>query len=308
MSTRRGIVFATCQAQPDLTPADALLSAELQRRGARVTAAPWDAITPPTAAPTIVCLRSTWDYHRRWPEFQRWVSSFADRPGTLWNPAETVLWNADKLYLRELAAAGVRLPLTHWFDPGERPDCAALLRGWGLSRGVLKPRISATAYGTYVVSPEQGLTDADWRHLDEVGGLLQAFVPEIETRGEVSLIFIDGAFSHAVRKRPAQGDFRVQHDFGGSWEPAIVEPTLREFGEAVLAAVSRPWLYARVDVVETHQAPVLMELELIEPQLFLTAASAMRLADALESRVAGLISLGHGGSVGLHGHAARARD
>jgi glutathione synthase/RimK-type ligase-like ATP-grasp enzyme len=281
------IVLATCQTKPDLTPADALLSAELQRRGASVTVAPWDGIAPATAASSIVCLRSTWDYHRRWPEFQRWISSFANRPGTLWNPAETVLWNADKLYLRELAAAGVKLPLTHWFDPGERPDCAALLREWGCPRGVLKPRISATAYGTYLVSPEQGLADADWRHLDVVGGLVQAFVPEIETRGEVSLVFIDDAFSHAVRKRPARGDFRVQHDFGGSWEPAIVATTLREFGEAVLAAVSRPWLYARVDVVEARPGPVLMELELIEPQLFLTAAAAVRLADALESRVAG---------------------
>ena len=79
--------------------------------------------------------------------------------------------------------------------------------------------------------------------MDTVGGLFQAFVPEVETQGEVSLVFIDGVFSHAVRKRPAQGDFRVQIDFGGSWESAIVEASLREFGETVLAAVSRPWLY-----------------------------------------------------------------
>jgi glutathione synthase/RimK-type ligase-like ATP-grasp enzyme len=116
---------------------------------------------------------------------------------------------------------------------------------------------------------------------------LQAFVPEIETQGEVSLVFIDGVFSHAVRKRPAPSDFRVQIDFGGSWEPTIVGASLREFGEGVLAAVSRPWLYARIDVVEANQGPVLMELELIEPQLFLTAAAAIRMADALESRMVG---------------------
>jgi hypothetical protein len=143
-----GIVFATCQTQLDLTPPDALLRAELQRRGVSVTVAPWDVIAPAAVASDIVCLRSTWDYHRRWPEFQRWISGFTGHPGTLWNPPETVLWNADKLYLRELAAAGVRLPLTHWFNRGERPDCTTLLREWGLPCGVLKPRISATAYGT----------------------------------------------------------------------------------------------------------------------------------------------------------------
>jgi glutathione synthase/RimK-type ligase-like ATP-grasp enzyme len=278
------IVFATCHTQPDLTPPDALLRAELLRRGATVTVAPWDTITSTTDSSSVVCLRSTWDYHRRWPEFQRWIGSFARRPGALWNPPETVLWNADKLYLRELATAGVPIPLTRWLEPGERLDYGAILREWGLPRGVLKPRISATAYGTHLVSPDRHLSDSDWRHLDAVGGLLQAFVPEVETEGEASLVFIDGSFSHAVRKRPTRGDFRVQSDFGGSMEPMSAEASLREFGVAVLARVSRPWLYARVDVVETRQGPVLMELELIEPQLFLTAAAAVRLAEALESR------------------------
>jgi glutathione synthase/RimK-type ligase-like ATP-grasp enzyme len=281
------IILGTCQRQPDLSPADVLLSTELQRRGATVTVAPWDAITPDTiTSSVVVCLRSTWDYHRRWPAFHRWVSSFTARPGTLWNPPETVLWNADKLYLRDLAAASVALPLTRWFEAGERPDCAALLREWDVPRGVLKPRVSATAYGTYLIAPGCQLDDSKWTHLEAVGSLFQAFVPEIETQGEVSLVFIDGAFSHAVRKQPARGDFRVQIDFGGSWAPMLAAAPLRRFGESVLAATSHPWLYARVDVVETHQGPMLMELELIEPQLFLTEAAAVRLADALMARVA----------------------
>lgn len=278
------VVFATCQKQPGLTPPDALLGAELERRGARVTVAPWDAISPTTGSSRVVCLRSTWDYHLRWPEFERWIGSFADRPGSLWNPPETVLWNGDKVYLRELAEAGLAVPLTHWFEPGERPDHVAILRQWGLSRAVLKPRISATAYGTYLLSPDLGLSQSDWRHFNEVGGLVQAFVPEVETQGELSLVFIDGEFSHAVRKRPARGDFRVQSDFGGRWEAVTVAASVRDFGEAVLLAASRSWLYARVDVVETSGGPILMELELIEPQLFLTPSAAVRLADGLLSR------------------------
>src|SRR5262249_38427563 len=126
------IVLATCRRQPGLTPPDALLSAELERRGVTVTAAPWDAIVPPIASSRIVCLRSTWDYHWRWPEFRQWVSRFADHAGTLWNPPETVLWNADKRYLRDFVSTGVTLPPTHWFEPGDRPDCDALLREWGV--------------------------------------------------------------------------------------------------------------------------------------------------------------------------------
>lgn len=278
------IIFATCQERPDLTPGDVLLSTELQRRGATVTVTPWDDITPTAVPSSVVCLRSTWDYHQRWPEFHRWVSSFTDRPGTLWNPPATVVWNADKLYLRDLAAAGIALPLTQWFDVGQRPDCEALLQKWGVQRGVLKPRISASAFGTHLMSPGRRLADTEWMHLEAAGSLFQVFVPEIETHGEVSLAFIDGAFSHAVRKRPVHGDFRVQSNFE-TWEPLAATATLREFGETVLAAVSHPWLYARVDIVETNQGPVLMELELIEPHLFLTDAAAIRLADALVARV-----------------------
>jgi glutathione synthase/RimK-type ligase-like ATP-grasp enzyme len=241
-------------------------------------------VNPAGGDTDAVCLRSTWDYHRRWEEFQTWVGGFAGRNGALWNPAETVRWNADKLYLRELGERGIALPRTHWFDPGERPDLDAILQEWTPARAVLKPRVSATAFGTYLVSRTRPLSAQEWAPLEGSGGLLQAFVPEIESRGEISLVYLDGAFSHAVRKRPASGDFRVQRDFGGSLERAIPPGGVLGFGDAVLAAVARPWLYARVDLIEAEPGPVLMELELIEPDLFLTPAAAARLAGALLAR------------------------
>jgi glutathione synthase/RimK-type ligase-like ATP-grasp enzyme len=240
---------------------------------------PWDAIDP--AGDQVVCLRSTWDYHLRWPEFRAWIAAFAERSGRLWNPPATVLWNADKLYLRELGEAGIALPRTRWFEPGQRPDCDAILREWGLSTAVLKPRVSATAFGTQRISVGQRLTGEEWPPLEALGCLLQAFVPEIQSRGELSLVYLGQEFSHAVRKRPRSGDFRVQADFGGSLEPVSPPAIVRAFGEAVLAATSRPWLYARVDLVEASDGPVLMELELIEPDLFLDAAASARLATAL---------------------------
>ena len=144
------IVLATCRSKPALTPSDSLLAGALERAEAAVTAIPWDAVDPASES-GCVCLRSTWDYHQRWAEFRPWLAGFAGRPGGLWNPLETVTWNADKLYLRDLEAAGIALPQTRWYEPGERADWGAVLREWGLPRGVLKPRISASAVGTYLV-------------------------------------------------------------------------------------------------------------------------------------------------------------
>ncbi len=271
--------LATCRAKPSLTAGDTLLAEALRGLGATVEASPWDAIDPGRDDAAVV-LRSTWDYHLRWDEFREWVRRF-NGGGRLWNPAETVLWNADKSYLRHLMAAGVALPRTRWFEPGERPRVEAVLEGWGAERAVLKPRVSATAYGTHVIAPGQSLGDEEWTALERTGCLLQAFVPEIQTRGEVSLVFLDGRFSHAMLKRPVSGDFRVQTDFGGSLEPTTPEAGAVTFGADVLAAAARPWLYARVDLVETGRGPVLMELELIEPDLFLTPRAAVRLAEGL---------------------------
>jgi glutathione synthase/RimK-type ligase-like ATP-grasp enzyme len=276
------IVLATCRPKPTLTPGDVLLAAALERRGAGVAAVPWDLIDP--HADGLVCLRSTWDYHLRWAEFRAWITALAGRNGRLWNPAETVQWNADKLYLGDLEAAGIALPRTRWFEPGERPDHRATLRAWAVDRAVLKPRISATAFGTHLVTRDHRLAADQWAPLEASGCLLQEYIPAIATVGEISLVFLDGAYSHAIRKRPASGDFRVQTDFGGSLESLVPGRELRRFGEAVLAAAARPWLYARVDLVETERGPVLMELELIEPDLFLGPDSAELLSAALVAR------------------------
>jgi glutathione synthase/RimK-type ligase-like ATP-grasp enzyme len=254
-----------------------------------VAAVPWDQIPAPTTAAGggavaegVVCLRSTWDYHRRWVQFREWVEAFERIPRRLWNPPATVLWNADKRYLETLESAGVRLPFTHWAEPGDRPDCERFFREAGTGRAVLKPRVSATAYSTYLLERGHRLDDAAWAPLESVGSLLQAFVPEI-VDGEASLMFVDGAFTHAVRKRPSTGEFRVQRDFGGRIESLAPSAALRDFAERVLAATPHAWLYARVDVVEAAGGPVLMELELIEPDLFLARAPAAadRLADGL---------------------------
>ena len=281
------VVLATARDYP-LTASDAALGRELEKRGVRVTSAPWDAISPATSNGDIVVLRSTWDYHRRPAEFRRWVEAWDRKPVNLWNPPPTVLWNMDKVYLRDLADRGIRIPLTRWLEPGEPPDVEDFLAGTGVEAAVVKPRISATAWGTRIVRSGEELAAADLAPLLATGSLIQEFIPEIHTVGELSLVFIAGVFSHAFIKRALPGDFRVQVEFGGSETPASASTAVLAFAESVLLAARHAWLYARVDVVETSPEPVLMELELIEPALSLdaTPGAAARFAEALLSSAA----------------------
>lgn len=118
--------------------------------------------------------------------------------------------------------------------------------------------------------------------------LVQEYLAEIESAGEWSFVYIEGAFSHAVLKRPATGDFRVQTENGGSHTPARAAPDLVRQADRVVAAIDSPWLYARVDAIETGGRLLLMELEVVEPSLFLDAApdAARRFAGAI-ARAAG---------------------
>ena len=279
---RQHVILATASDYP-LTPSDALLADALETLGARVTAESWDAISPSASNGALVVLRSTWDYHRRPAEFRAWVEAWCDTPPALWNPPATVLWNMDKVYLRDLTERGVALPPTRWTQPGEPPDVEGFLAETGAAAVVVKPRVSATAWGTLLLDAGADIQSADPAPLLSSGAVIQAFVPEIRTRGELSLVYVGGRFRHAVRKRTAAGDFRVQSEFGGGIEAYEAGDEERAFGEAVLAAARHSWLYARVDLVQTGGGPVLMELELIEPSLFFEfgPGAATALADAI---------------------------
>jgi glutathione synthase/RimK-type ligase-like ATP-grasp enzyme len=166
---------------------------------------------------------------------------------------------------------------------------AALLEDAGWRDVVIKPTVSASAHETWLVRGTP--TDEDearYRRLvDDRAVLVQRFIPQVVGEGEWSFVFVDGAFSHAVLKRPADGDFRVQREHGGSAEARTPTPTLLEDARAVLARLPHATLYARVDGCALAGRLLLMELELIEPSLFLALddRAAGRLAEAIVRRV-----------------------
>jgi glutathione synthase/RimK-type ligase-like ATP-grasp enzyme len=284
------VVFATCEHQPLLTADDQFLADALERLGLAVTPLPWTQIDPYAVidAPPIV-LRSTWDYHRIPTMFGAWMESLAESGRRVWNEPEIALENVDKIYLQRLEQRGVAIPETVWL---ERPDGASIreaMLGQGWAQAVLKPRVAATAYGTFLVTHESELGADDLAPARASGALLQEFIPEIAAIGETSLVYCDGLFSHAVVKHAKTGDFRVQKDFGGSVELSEPSQELRIFCDRVLQTLPQQCLYARVDVVATARGPLLMELELIEPELYflINPEAADRFAIAIATRLGG---------------------
>lgn len=282
------VVFATCSHQPFITADDQLLADALATLGYPVEPEPWTEIDPATslgAEPVI--LRSTWDYHRMPTMFAAWLEAMADSRRMVLNPADVARGNIDKIYLQGLEAAGVAIPATRWIERPDADALAAVLRDEGWAQAVLKPRIAATAYATFLVSADAVPSEDNLAPARASGALIQEFVPEIRSRGEISMVYAGGSFSHAVAKRARQGDFRVQKDFGGVVEVITPSPDLLAFGDAVMAHVPSSCLYARVDVVESARGPLLMELELIEPELYfsLVPAAAERMAQRIVERL-----------------------
>jgi glutathione synthase/RimK-type ligase-like ATP-grasp enzyme len=285
------VIFATCHDQPLIAPDDEPLAAALRGRGVTVTPMPWTEIDrdAPVDAPPVL-LRSTWDYHRSPMAFGSWLSAVGDSRRTMWNKPSIARGNIDKRYLEHLEASGSAIPKTRWLDRADLATVRQTLADEKWDRAVLKPRIAATAYGTFLVTSESELSNRDLAPARASGALLQEFVPEIESRGEISVVYCDGVFSHAVSKRARAGDYRVQQDFGGSVKPMTPSPELLSFTDRVMSSATGSTLYARVDVVESSRGPLLMELELIEPELYflIVPAAAVTFARAIVRRLESL--------------------
>jgi len=282
------VVFATCDQNPLLTAADQVLADALNLRGVDVTPLPWTELDPYAIldAPPIV-LRSTWDYHRVPTMFLAWLQALEDSGRRTWNPPAIARGNVDKIYLRTLESAGIAVPKTRWLERVDGDAIGEAMHAEGWTRAILKPRIAATAYGTFLIDRGQLLADDDLAPARSSGALLQDVIPEVIERGEMSLVYFGGAFSHAVVKLAKAGDFRVQKDFGGRVEATAPSPAALAFAGRVMAQVPAPCLYARVDLVETARGPLLMELELIEPELYFLYApdAADRFANLIVERL-----------------------
>lgn len=265
------VALATYERAPDLALDDQPLIPALAALGIAADAVVWSDRAAGWASFGAVIVRSCWDYHLHAARFLEWLDTLDALGVPLWNPLALIRWNANKRYLLDLAARGVATIPTAIVPRGEGAAVQSLVAAEGWSRFVLKPSVSASGYETYALTAP---LDADARarieRVTAIGdSLVQPFAPEVPRDGELSLTFIDGAFSHATLKRARPGEFRVQVEHGGSVEHTTVpDAVANQAAHAIRALPERP-LYARVDGIVRGEAFLLMELELIEPNLFL---------------------------------------
>ena len=290
------LAFVTCDALAQyaatgVNDEDHRLAATLRGRGHDVSFAAWSDAAVRWESFDAVVLKSPWDYFDRPAEFHRWLDELDRRRVRLLNPTNIVRPNADKSYLRELEQAGVPIVPTVWLPKGSQIEVDQLFTALGRpAKLVVKPTVSGGAKHTFALTPTEAVAAQVQLQalVAEADFMAQPFLPQIQTTGEWSLVFFGGTLSHCLRKTPKAGDFRVQHMFGGGISPETPPAAIQQQAADLVRRFAPGCLYARVDGVETEAAGGfwLMELELIEPFLYLDSAGPgayARYAEALEA-------------------------
>jgi len=272
------VALATAAQLPDLDEDGAALLEALDAEGVQAAPVLWDSGAD-WAAYDLVVVRSTWDYDRRREQFLAWAASVP----RLANPADVLAWNTDKTYLQALASAGVPVVETTWLVPGDvfTPPAGPY---------VVKPTVSAGARDTAAYDGGADAT-AHVQRLLAAGRpvMVQPYLPQVDVLGETSVLCFEGEVSHAASKSALlQVGAGVRNDIDSRAFVTPAEPTRAQvdLAKAALAVVGQPLLYARVDLVPGPDGPLLLELELTEPSLFLRHAqgATARFAAAVRRR------------------------
>ena len=285
------VAFLTLENATDFVIDDSLAIDELTRRG-------WDAIEIPWTQPGVdwsafdlVLIRTTWDYMDRADEFLATLAHI-DASGTrLENTRDIVEWNIDKHYLRTLERRGVTIVPSVWGHGGDARTFAGLFTTLQETEIVVKPNISGGAMDTFRLHAP--LSDVTLQHLVDTFAdrdwFAQPFLRTVITEGEYSLFYFGGQLSHAIRKVPKSGDFRVQEEHGGEISAMPVTPELRRMADSVMATLDPLPFQSRIDLVRLDNGTLaVMEVELIEPSLYfrMDERAPANFADALERLLA----------------------
>lgn len=253
--------LVTCTAARSLDTDLPLLVAELPE--ARIVT--WDDPAVDWSAFGAVVIRSTWDYHVHLEQFLDWAGRVA-AVTALWNPPPLIEWNVDKRYLLELAARGIPIVPTQIVGAGdERPPCEGDI--------VVKPSVGAGSIGVlrFPADPAGAHEHIDVLHARGAVAMVQQYVSDVDAHGETGVVFIGGVFSHAFRKEPILAStIQLEGGMFARERTAATTPSPEQLAVAELVVAKLPaTAYARVDLLPTGDGPVVLELEVIEPSLFL---------------------------------------
>jgi len=249
---------------------DKLVQDALEKLGLKVLRLSWDDATFDWNTTKFALFRTTWDYFDRFDEFSTWFNKTSKLTSFI-NSEQIIRWNIDKHYMLDLENKGVHCCPTLFIETGTNKTLTQFHKENNWTETVLKPVVSGAARHTYKLNPENlHLHETLFKELIvKEAFMLQPFQHNIINNGELSLIIIDGEFTHAVLKIAKKGDFRVQDDFGGfvhSYTPTIKEI---EFAENAVRVCNSNLIYARVDMFTDNDGQLaLAELELFEPELW----------------------------------------
>jgi glutathione synthase/RimK-type ligase-like ATP-grasp enzyme len=274
------IALVTCQSLGNYThnadSEDERLYRFLQEKGLDVSFQVWDDEQVDWTAFDALVIKSPWDYFDKIDAFYQWLDKLEQLDCHVLNPVKTLRWNADKVYFKDLQEQGVAVVPTYWLDQGTTLDAEAVFEALGTDKIIVKPRVSGAAKNTLAIDKADAAASIATINqlLQHEPFLAQPFLPEIKTQGEWSFLYFNGAYSHTVLKTVKPGDFRVQHFFGGTIHTPEPPAALLETAHNLVDRFASDCLYARVDGVELNGELVLMELELIEPFLFLSTSES----------------------------------
>ncbi|MBX9887278.1 MAG: hypothetical protein K2Y30_05005 [Flavobacteriaceae bacterium] len=264
------IAILTCNQLPELTPQDQPLILELAKHSIEAIPVIWDNPNVNWSDFDYLVFRNTWDYFEKEVQFNTWLTKIEKLGIKTLNSIAIIKENKHKFYLREMEQQGVQILPTIFINKTSNLSLKTLIPStW--KKAVIKPAFSAGSYQTEVFD----ITDSEIISLQykviaaEKELLLQEFIPEILSLGETSFIFFNKKFSHAVNKKPVEGDFRIQVQFGGKY--TLVEPNSNLITQAqkIVNRFADDLLYARVDGIIIDNQLHLMEVECIEPDLYL---------------------------------------
>ena len=268
---------------------DQLLQMELENKGLKVCKKNWADPNFDWFSTTYAIFRTTWDYFERFDEFFTWIDKTKHKT-TFINTTEIINWNIDKHYLQDLAGNGINIIPTLFIEKDDKINLTELFKQTKWSEAVIKPAISGAARHTYRITPNNCIfyEDIFQQLIKEKCMLFQEFMNNITLDGEISLILIGGEYTHSVRKIAKKGDFRVQDDHGGKVvEHKASSEEIKFAKECVKGCPFYP-IYARVDMIyNNNNQPSLIELELIEPELWFrnNTEAALLLAEEVFSLI-----------------------
>lgn len=282
------IAFLSTDNLEDFFVYDELLIPFFEKRGWSVETVSWHSASPEWNKFDYVIVRSTWDYQQHAEEFLACLEDIEASSAVLLNPIFLMKWNIEKHYLKDLQGKGVPIVETMWGSEFNNNVIEEAFAQFSSDTVVIKPTLSANADDTFKLSA------ADWREghvyqevlystFHQRDFMIQPFLSSVVDEGEYSLFYFGGEFSHAIKKVPQKGDFRVQEEHGGSLHSIAVDSEQLAIAEKALAAMPCDALYARVDLVRQCNNWAIMELELIEPSLYfnLDPQSPLRFVEAL---------------------------